>query len=202
MLTMMKPWSSLTATLRICPAPTFHSTTRIRFGACTRREERTFYSATARCIFSAAASIRTPIKGFAPSRAEKCPTIGKRFAITEFSAMRVRIGFVLWLCLLTCSGCGKSKSTDELLADLKSSQAKDRIIAVRLLQQRKRDAAKVVPALIEVLKDKESDIRLSAAIGLGYFGEQAKDAIPALQAAQHDRDARVREAAGIALSRI
>src|SRR5579875_4149854 len=115
--------------------------------------------------------------------------------------MRRRISFVLLLCSPAC-GCGKTKSTDELLADLKSSQAKDRIIAVRLLQQRKRDAAKVVPALIEVLKDKESDIRLSAAIGLGYFGEQAKDAIPALQAAQHDRDARVREAAGIALSRI
>ena len=43
---------------------------------------------------------------------------------------------------------------------------------------------------------------LSAAIGLGYFGEQAKEAIPALQAAQRDRDARVREAAGVALSRI
>ena len=30
-------------------------------------------------------------------------------------------------------------------------------------------------------------LRWSAAIGLGYFGEQAKEAIPALQAAQHDR---------------
>ena len=56
--------------------------------------------------------------------------------------------------------------------------------------------------MIEALKDKDDDVRLSAAIGLGYFGEQAKDAIPALQAAQRDRDARVREAAGVALSRI
>ena len=70
------------------------------------------------------------------------------------------------------------------------------------MPQRKEDAAQIVPALIEALKDKDGDIRLSAAIGLGSFGEQAKDAIPALQAAQHDRDARVREAAGIALSRI
>ncbi len=117
--------------------------------------------------------------------------------------MGVRILCVLLLCLLTCSGCGKTKSTDELLQDLKSPQEKDRIIAVRLLPQRKGDASKVVPALIEALKDREGDIRWSAAIGLGYFGEQAKDAIPALQqAAQHDRDARVREAAGIALSRI
>ena len=116
--------------------------------------------------------------------------------------MRVRTCFVLLLCLLACGGCGKKKSTDELIEDLKSPQERDRIIAVRLLPQRKGDAAQVVPALIEALKDKDSDVRRSAAIGLGSFGEQAKDAIPALQAAQRDRDARVREAAGIALSRI
>jgi HEAT repeat protein len=115
--------------------------------------------------------------------------------------MRVRTRLVLLLCLLACVGCGK-KSTDELIADVKSPQERDRIIAVRLLPQRKGDAAKVVPALIEALKDKQSDVRWSAAIGLGYFGEQARDAIPALQAAQGDRDARVREAAGVALSRI
>ena len=96
----------------------------------------------------------------------------------------------------------QEKSTDELIGDLKSPQERDRIIAVRLLPQRKGDAAKVVPALIEALKDKDDDIRCDAAIGLGYFGEQAKDAIPALQAAQRDPDARVREAAGVALSRI
>jgi HEAT repeat protein len=116
--------------------------------------------------------------------------------------MRERTCFVLLLCLLACVGCGKEKSTDELIADLKSSQEKDRLIAVRTLPQRKGDAAKVVPALIEALKDKGDDIRLSAAIALGTYGEVAKDAIPALQAAQHDKDARIREAASIALSRI
>jgi HEAT repeat protein len=116
--------------------------------------------------------------------------------------MRVRIHSVLLLCMLACVGCGKTKSTDELIQDLKSPQEKERIIAVRLLPQRKQDAAKIVPALIEALKDKASDVRLSAAIGLGGFGEEAKDAIPALQAAQRDRDARVREAVGVALSRI
>ena len=116
--------------------------------------------------------------------------------------MRVRTGFILLLCLLACGGCGKKKSTDELIGDLKSSQEKERLIAVRTLPQRKGDAAQVVPALIEALKDKEGDIRLSAAIGLGSFGEQAKDAIPALQALQRERDARIREAAGKALSRI
>jgi HEAT repeat protein len=115
--------------------------------------------------------------------------------------MRIQTGFFLLLCLLATGGCAK-KSTDDLIADLKSTNEKDRIIAVRLLGQRKGDAAQTVPALIEALKAKESDVRWSAAIGLGYFGEEAKDAIPALQAAQNDRDARVREAAGVALSRI
>ncbi len=115
--------------------------------------------------------------------------------------MHVRTRFVLLLCLLAC-GCGKKKSTDELLEDLKGSQDRDRLIAVRLLPQRKGDAAQVVPALTEALKHKDADVRWSAAIGLGNFGEEAKDAIPTLQAAKRDRDARVREAAGVALSRI
>jgi hypothetical protein len=116
--------------------------------------------------------------------------------------MHVRTALVLLVCLLGCSGCGKKKSTDQLIEDLRSHQEKERLIAVRLLPQRSGDAAKVVPALIEALKDSEGDIRCSAAIGLGYFGEEAKAAIPALQTAQADRDARVREAAGVALSRI
>jgi HEAT repeat protein len=116
--------------------------------------------------------------------------------------MRMRTGFVLLLGLLACGGCGKKKSTDELIGDLNGPQERDRLIAVRLLPEHRADAAKVIPALIEALKSKAVDIRLSAAIGLGGFGEQAKDAIPALQEAQHDRDARVRQAAATALSRI
>jgi HEAT repeat protein len=116
--------------------------------------------------------------------------------------MRVKTSFVLLVCLLACGGCGK-KSTDQLIADLSSPQERSRIIAVRLLQHRPEDAAEVVPALIEALKGKQgADVRWSAAIGLGYYGEEAKEAIPALQAALHDHDARVREAAGVALSRI
>ena len=96
--------------------------------------------------------------------------------------MRVRIGFALLLCLLACGGCARKKSTGELITGLKGSQERDRIVAVRLLPQRKKDAAQTVPALIEALKDKEHDIRWSAAIGLGYLGDSAKEAIPALLA--------------------
>jgi HEAT repeat protein len=116
-------------------------------------------------------------------------------------AMRLGTPLVL-VCLLACSGCAREKSTDELLADLQGAQEREQLIAVRLLPQRKADAAKVIPALTEAVQNKGTDIRLSAAIGLGSFGEQAKDAIPTLQEAQKDRDARVREAAGVALSRI
>ena len=116
--------------------------------------------------------------------------------------MRVRIRFVLLCGLLACGGCGKQKSTEQLIRDLDSTQEKDRIVAVRLLQLREGDATKVVPALIKAFKGHEIDVRISAAIGLGYFGEEAKEAIPALQEAEHDRDRRVREAAGVALTRI
>jgi HEAT repeat protein len=116
-------------------------------------------------------------------------------------AMRKYIVPVLFLSLVS-TGCSKQKSTRELIQDLKSPNDKDRIIAVRLLETRTGEPAEVVPALIDSLKGTDPDVRISAAIGLGYFGEQANDAIPALQAAQKDRDARVREAAGVALSRI
>jgi HEAT repeat protein len=115
--------------------------------------------------------------------------------------MRVRTRLLLLFCLAS-AGCGQTKSTAQLLEDLKSPQESERIIAVRTLPLRKGDAAQIVPALIEALKDKDGDVRRSAAIGLGSFGEQARDAIPALEAAKSDRDARVREAAGNALSRI
>jgi HEAT repeat protein len=104
--------------------------------------------------------------------------------------------------VLAVRGCNPGKSTDQLIGDLKSPEEKDRLIAVRLLPQKKRDAAKVIPALVEALQDKDPDIRISAAIGLGYFGDEAKEAIPPLQAALRDRDPRVREAAGHAIARI
>jgi HEAT repeat protein len=116
--------------------------------------------------------------------------------------VRIWTRLILSLCLLACCGCGWEKPTPEMIADLKSPQGRDRIIAVRTLPNRKGDAAQVVPALIEALKDNADDVRWSAAIGLGRFGPQAKDAIPALKEATHDPDARVREGANVALARI
>jgi HEAT repeat protein len=117
--------------------------------------------------------------------------------------MRVQTGLVLLLCLLACGGCGNQKSTDELITDLKKSKGTKATVAARSLPGGTGDAEKVVPALIEGLRHSAQEVRRSAAVKLGAFGEQAKDAIPALQKAEEvDGDARVREAAGIALSRI
>ena len=116
--------------------------------------------------------------------------------------MRVWTRFVIVLGMLACAGCGNQKSTDQLIADLKAPQEREQIIAVRLLPLRKGEATKIIPALIEALKDKSDGVRTSAAIGLGSFGPQAKDAIPALQEAGRDPDVRMREAVGVALSRI
>jgi HEAT repeat protein len=118
--------------------------------------------------------------------------------------MRVVLsGWVLPLCLLACVGCGRQKSTDELIADLKSGTEIEGVVAARTLPRGKSDAEKVVLALTEALTHKGNDVRRSAALKLGEFKELAKAAIPALQKAeQDDTDARVREAASIALSRI
>jgi HEAT repeat protein len=106
------------------------------------------------------------------------------------------------LATLTLAGCSHQEPTDELLGDLRSSSDADRVRAVRLLQNRTDDAPKVVPALIKSLNDHDSDVRRSAAIGLGYYGEEAEAALPALEKKEQDPDARVRDAARTAISRI
>lgn len=116
--------------------------------------------------------------------------------------MNIRIWMLMFLGLFACAGCSKEPPTDELIEDLSSAEEGDRIKAARWLQQRTGEAAKVVPALIEALKDKDPDVRWSAAIGLGYFGEKAEAALPALDEAKRDTDPRVREGARVAISRI
>lgn len=124
-----------------------------------------------------------------------------RFPISP-EATLARKCLAAFIVFVLCTGCSGGKSTDGLIEDLSSKDDGDRIKAVRLLQHRKGDAADVVPALIESLKDSDVDVRWSAAIGLGYFGAEAKSAIPDLEKVKSDQDRRVRDAATRAISRI
>jgi HEAT repeat protein len=83
---------------------------------------------------------------------------------------------------------------------MKSSEDIDRVAAARLLGGR--DANEAIPALTAALSDPSGDVRRSAAVGLGGFGDKAKAAAPELQKLLKDRDARVRDSAATALHRI
>lgn len=103
-------------------------------------------------------------------------------------------------CLLACAGCG-GDSTAHWIEQLKSPEPKTRLQAVRSLQ-RKEEAAQIVPALIEALKDDFIDVRRTAAGTLGSFGAEATSAVPALTLALRDREPSVRKSAGQALKAI
>ncbi|HEY7424729.1 MAG TPA: HEAT repeat domain-containing protein [Gemmataceae bacterium] len=108
---------------------------------------------------------------------------------------------LLVLVLLLVGGCGKG-STVHWIEQLKSPESLRRLEAVHTLQERKGEAAEIIPALMEALQDENTHVRRDVARALGSFGEEAKNAVPALQTALRDREPGVRRAAGIALSRI
>ena len=120
--------------------------------------------------------------------------------------MRARPRFILFLCLLACGGCGKEKSTSQLIDDLKASDERERTNAVRVFACSERTrTAQVVPGDDQRPQGQRDSVTAAAPpSGSGLVRRQsATDAVPALtEAAKSDRDARVREAAGIALSRI
>jgi HEAT repeat protein len=62
--------------------------------------------------------------------------------------------------------------------------------------------AEVVPVLVDRLQDTVLDVRVAAALALGFIGPEAKAAVPALTGAARDGLAPLREAAGEALKKI
>jgi vesicle coat complex subunit len=111
-----------------------------------------------------------------------------------------------WRCfafaiVLFAAGCGK-ESTARLIENLKAPDPLTRLKAVRTLPQRQEDAAQIIPALMEALKNDDGEVRRGAAFGLGAFSAQARAAVPALQAALRDREPEVRKAASVALAYI
>ncbi len=63
-------------------------------------------------------------------------------------------------------------------------------------------AEEPITALVPLLADRDSAVRLNTAIALSAFGAKGSQAVAALQNAQKDRDSRVAAAATAALERI
>ena len=59
-----------------------------------------------------------------------------------------------------------------------------------------------MPALMELVKDKDANVRQAAASVLGSIGIEAKAAVPTLTDLLHDNDVQVRQAAAFALASV
>jgi HEAT repeat protein len=115
------------------------------------------------------------------------------------------------LIVVFAAGCGggpsyDDKSMSQWLKDLKgrnTGQRRDAIRALGEIGKREPSASlKIVPALVEALKDSEADVRRAAPAGLAKMGPNAKGAVPSLKEALSDSDKDVRSAALQALADI
>jgi HEAT repeat protein len=102
---------------------------------------------------------------------------------------------------LLVAGCG-GRTTDDWLRQLKDAEVVKRREAVRELGTRSAEAERVVPALVEALRDDSGYVRHDAAATLGKFGTAAQAAVPALVVALKDKQRSVRTAAAAALKKI
>ncbi len=86
-----------------------------------------------------------------------------------------------------------------LIEKLKSNDESERENAVDTLVEKGGEA---VPALREALKDRDKEVRRSAAYALEQIGAEAASAVPELKEALKDRDKKVRRSAAYALEQI
>ena len=99
------------------------------------------------------------------------------------------------------AGCGRGKTTADLLEQMRSKESAQRLHAIEALGDRGKEAA-VAPALAVALRDEDAFVRRDAAVALGRIGAEARQTTPALVATLKDKKADVRRAAAKALSRI
>jgi hypothetical protein len=105
------------------------------------------------------------------------------------------------VCVGLLAGCG-GKSTADWIAQLRARDGAERLRAIKALGQRKSEAATVVPALAQVLRDEDAFVRRDAARALGEFGAAGLPALPSLRPLLQDRNAAVRKAAAQKLRKI
>jgi HEAT repeat protein len=113
-----------------------------------------------------------------------------------------RIGLVAAIVLVSAAGCGRSRTTEDWLGQLKNSDVLLRRQACRELGSLPAEATWTVPALAAALRDESWYVRHDAAAALGKLGPAAGGAVPALVATLADKEKRVRSAAVGALKKI
>jgi HEAT repeat protein len=91
------------------------------------------------------------------------------------------------------------KSISDLTKALKHGDQEIRVDACHSLAALGPNARPALPALIDVLADKEPTVRWSAALAIGEIGPEAKPAVPALIKLLKDQESDVRAYAAIAL---
>jgi HEAT repeat protein len=104
--------------------------------------------------------------------------------------------------LLAAAGCGRGKTTQDWVAQMKDSDSAQRLRAVKAVAASRSEAALVVPALAEALKDPNAFVRRDAAEALKKIGPDARPAVPAILATLRDRNRSVRKAAAEALQSV
>jgi|SRR5579859_2674301 len=103
--------------------------------------------------------------------------------------------------LVLLAGC-RGKSGDDWLRQLKDPDVTLRRQAIRELGARPAESSRIVPALVEALRDENPYVRRDAAVMLGKFGPAAKEAIPALNVTVKDTERNVHHAATAAAKKI
>ena len=104
--------------------------------------------------------------------------------------------------LLAAAGCGRGKTTQDWVAQMKDSDSAQRLRAVKAVAEGRTEPGLVVPALVEALKDQNAFVRRDAAQALMKIGPDARPAVPAIIATLRDRNRSVRRAAAEALKTV
>ena len=136
------------------------------------------------------------IKGFLLAVRDCCEAKGTEHGVPDFVAEE--LGKRAGLDLEILERVRMERRVQQLIQNLRSFVSKDRLYASGSLRAIGPAAEAAVPALIEALKDEDSNVRGSAADALGKIGPAA---VPALIEALRDDDSDVRYTAA-ALARI
>ena len=140
------------------------------------------------------------IKGFLLAVRDCCEAKGAEHGVPDFVAEE--LGKRAGLDPEVVERAKLEGRVQQMIQNLRSFEARDRVYACNSLRAIGPTAAAAVLALIEALKDGNRGVRRSAADALGSIGPATEAAVPALFEALTDDDSDVRSNAAFALGRI